>query len=394
MGRALLSEPMNESENGRTTAGRFQRPATAPDFLLSREHQSIRTQGAKASFSSLDDALVALTENEVDLLVGAIPFDADARCALTAPKNVIVSAGPLEPPAVYRSAKAAHSIHAVVEGKTPSPEVHRERVAAAIATIAKTPLQKVVLARSIDISLDEPVDPLLVAARFIELSANRDGFYVDLAPAGGVHANNVLVGSSPEQLVRRQGRQVTSFPLAGSLPRSANPKVDARRREELMNSTKDLSEHQFVVDWLKERLGSYCSSMTIPSQPQIVATQEMWHLGTPISGELEDRETTALDLALAVHPTPAICGTPTHDAFGLIESVEDDRGFYAGAAGWTNKSGDGEWMVSIRCAEMSKTGSWARAWAGGGIVEQSDPDTEVAETAAKLRTALKAFGLS
>lgn len=390
---------MNESENGRTAAGRFQRPATAPDFLLSREHQSVRTQGVTATFNELDDAMGALAAGEVEMLVGALPFDVDAPVALTAPKHIIVSSGPLEPPAVYRGATAASGLHATVEGRTPTLDEHRERVAAAIATIdatagEKAALAKVVLARSIDLSFDTPVDPLLVAARFIDMSANRDGFYADLAPAGAPHANNVLVGSSPEQLVRRFGRQVTSFPLAGSLPRSADPKEDARRREELAHSRKDLTEHQFVVEWIESRLRGYCAELSIPRSPQLVATREMWHLGTPVSGVLADPATTALDLALAVHPTPAICGTPTDTAFGLIQSVEEDRGFYSGAVGWTNKEGDGEWMVSIRCAEMSKTGKWARAWAGGGIVAQSDPDTEVAETAAKLRTALKAFGLS
>ena len=118
----------------------------------------------------------------------------------------------------------------------------------------------------------------------------------------------------------------------------------------------------------------------------------MWHLGTRIRGRVADPRTTALDLALAVHPTPAVCGTPTDDARRVIADLEGDRGFYAGAVGWSDAVGDGDWMVTIRCAVIDADRAGATAWAGGGLVADSDPDDEVAETAAKLRTVLRALG--
>ena len=119
----------------------------------------------------------------------------------------------------------------------------------------------------------------------------------------------------------------------------------------------------------------------------------MWHLATPIVGTLSDPAVTALELALQVHPTPAICGTPTDAAEALIQTAESDRGFYAGAVGWSDSSGDGEYMVAIRCAEVSGDGKTARAWAGGGIVADSVAEEELAETGAKLRTILRSLGL-
>lgn len=127
-----------------------------------------------------------------------------------------------------------------------------------------------------------------------------------------------------------------------------------------------------------------------------MTTPQMWHLGTPIRGELHGHGLSALDLALAVHPTPAICGTPTAAARDHILATEDARGFYAGAVGWAragDDGGDGEWMVAIRCAEIAGDGLTARTWAGGGIVADSDPDAELVETQAKLGTVLRALGV-
>ena len=120
-------------------------------------------------------------------------------------------------------------------------------------------------------------------------------------------------------------------------------------------------------------------------------TNEMIHLGTAIEGTLLDPDYSALDLALMLHPTPAICGTPTDDALGIITQVEEPREFYAGAVGWCDANGDGEYMVAIRCCVVED--HCARAWAGGGIVGSSDPEAEAAETSAKLQTALRALNV-
>ncbi|MDJ0483176.1 chorismate-binding protein, partial [Rhodococcus pyridinivorans] len=125
----------------------------------------------------------------------------------------------------------------------------------------------------------------------------------------------------------------------------------------------------------------------------VTSTRQLWHLGTPIEGRLHDPGVTALDLALAVHPTPAICGTPTAAARDLILATEGDRGFYAGALGWCDAAGDGEWLVTIRCAVLDADGVGLTAYAGGGIVADSDPADELAETTVKFGTVLDALGV-
>ncbi|HAT1145848.1 TPA: isochorismate synthase [Corynebacterium striatum] len=363
------------------------RPSTAPDFLLSRATGSVRTQGAKKTFTDTDAAINALRTGNVEMIVGALPFNPDEAVALTEPASIIREDGPLEPHAYYRQG----TLNARVTGFDPEPEEHLRRVDAAIDTIQSSKLDKVVLARGVDIEFAAPVDPRFVAARLIDLSANRDGFIADLSPAGRPGA--MLVGASPEVLVKKQGSTVTAFPLAGSAPRQADKARDHLAGQDLLRSAKDLHEHAFVVDHLRRILSPLCTTLDAPTTPELINTNEMWHLGTPIAGTLKEPALTALELAMLVHPTPAICGTPTEAAQALIETAETDRGFYAGAVGWCDSSGDGEYMVAIRCAEVAGDGLSARAWAGGGIVESSNSQEELAETSAKLRTILKALGL-
>ncbi|MEJ6014188.1 isochorismate synthase [Corynebacterium sp. H127] len=363
------------------------RPSTAPDFLLSRSHGSVRTQGSLETYTDAWDAAAALKAGKHDMIVGALPFLRDAPAALTVPAQVIREDGPLEPHSYYRMGPGSE-LSARVTGFDPSPAEHVERVAAAVSTLSSTLLEKVVLARAVDIRFSTPVDPRLVAARLIDNSHNCDGFIADLSPVG----RGFLVGSSPEVLIKRQGSTVSAYPLAGSAPRVDDPVADHLAGANLQASAKDLSEHRFVVEHLQRILTPLCSSLSVPDQPELTKTDEMWHLATPIVGTLA-QPTTALELALRVHPTPAICGTPVDAAEALIESVETPRGFYAGAVGWCDNAGDGEYMVAIRCAEVSPDGLTARAWAGGGIVSSSSPAAELAETDAKLRTIMRALGL-
>lgn len=370
-----------------------QRPVTAPDFLLSRAHGSIRTQGAVEVFDNPEDAIRALKSRKAELVVGALPFRRDHKAALTVPRSVIREEGPLEPHAYYRQGEGSR-LTARLKALDPSLEQHRHRVQAAIDTIRNQPLDKVVLARAVDVEFDEPVDPRLIAARLIDLSYARDGFIADLTPAGEDFVGAMLVGSSPEVLIKKQGSTVSAFPLAGSAPRSADPVQDRANRESLHTSIKDHEEHAYVVDHLRRLLAPLCTRLEIPAQPELISTNEMWHLATPIAGTLKDPGLSALELATIVHPTPAICGTPTHAAEELISFAESDRRFYAGAVGWCDATGDGEYMVAIRCAEVAGDGRTARAWAGGGLIADSVAEEEVAETTAKLRTIMRALGIS
>lgn len=368
------------------------RPATAPDFLLSRSHGSVRTQGCAGAFTDIDEAIDAIDRGAVEMIVGALPFDQDAEAALTVPDTIVCEPGTLEPHPFYRVGQGS-KLSARVCGFDPSPVEHLRRIEAAVATIQNSALDKVVLARAVDIAFDPPVDPRLVAARLIDLSYTRDGFIADLTPAG--FHGHMLVGSSPEVLVRRRGNRVSSYPLAGSAPRVLDDaSADRAAAENLFESTKDLVEHAFVVDHIRSVLGPLCSSLTVPERPIVDKTNEMWHLATPITGVLKDPAPSALDLAERLYPTPAVCGTPTEAAKALICTAETDRSFYAGAVGYTEANGDGEYMVAIRCAEVSGDGTTARAWAGGGLVADSDPQAELDETTAKLRTIMRALGLS
>lgn len=329
------------------------------------------------------------------MVVGALPFDKAEAAALTVPASIIREPGILNPHPYYREGPGA-VLHAQVADVDPSPEEHLRRVANAVGTIRESDLDKVVLARAVDIAFDPPVDPRLVAARLINLAASGDGFIADLSPAG--RDGHFLVGSSPEVLVKRQGLKVSSYPLAGSAARNTDdPAADAVAGEQLASSAKDLEEHRYVVEHIRDILAPLCTELTVPARPILEKTNEMWHLATPIQGTLRDSPTTpapsALELAELLYPTPAVCGTPQDTAAQMIFRTESDRGFYAGAVGYTDAAGDGEYMVAIRCAEVNGTGTQARAWAGGGLVASSDPQSELDETTAKLRTILRALSL-
>jgi isochorismate synthase len=173
----------------------------------------------------------------------------------------------------------------------------------------------------------------------------------------------------------------------------ADPEADEASGAALAASAKNRHEHQLVVDAVREALDPLCVDLQIAEEPQLTKTAAVWHLCTPISGRLREKSTTALDLAVALHPTPAVGGVPSTAASELINELEGDRGFYAGAIGWCDQRGDGRWVVSIRCAQLSADRRTADAYSGGGIVAESDPDDEVEETTTKFNTILSALGV-
>jgi len=185
---------------------------------------------------------------------------------------------------------------------------------------------------------------------------------------------------------------VVANPLAGSVPRSPDPAEDRRRADALLVSAKDRWEHSVVVDAVRQSLEPLCATLTVPSEPSLVQTNSMWHLSTVVTGTVADPSVSALRLATALHPTPAVCGTPTDAARAAIAEYEAfDRGFYTGMVGWSDTRGDGEWVVTIRCAVTD--GRNLRLYAGAGVVAESDPEAELAETSAKFRTLLDGLGL-
>jgi isochorismate synthase EntC len=185
---------------------------------------------------------------------------------------------------------------------------------------------------------------------------------------------------------------VRSHPLAGTAPRTGDPTADARVAADLIASTKDQVEHRVVIDMIHDTLLPWCSYLDWEPEPSIMAVANVQHLATAMEGHLSDPRPNVLELVRALVPTPALGGFPTVDALALIGEVEGfERGRYGGAVGWVDARGDGTWAVTIRCAELSADRRTARLVAGGGIVAQSDPQAELAETQAKLQAMLSAI---
>jgi isochorismate synthase len=251
----------------------------------------------------------------------------------------------------------------------------------------------VVLARAVRVVADAQWDPRAVLMRLHAADPVAYGYLVDLSPAGDAHRGTTLVGASPELLVARSGDQVRCRPFAGSAPRSTDPDTDRANGAALAASAKNRYEHRLVVDAIRDALARLCTTLDVDAEPQLHHTDALWHLSTRVTGTLREKSTTALDLALALHPTPAVGGYPTAAAAALITELEGDRGFYAGATGWCDTAGDGRWVVSIRCAQLSADRRTAIAHSGGGIVAESDANDELDETTTKFRTIMTGLGV-
>lgn len=357
-------------------------------FTLSRPHGVVRAVGVRERFADARAAAAALRTGQVPAVTGCVPFDLDDPAGLIAPTYLQHHQSAIEP----RSPAPRTVLREVA---TPEPDIHRKRVRQAVDAIADGALSKVVLARAVDLQVDPAPEPAELFAAFLAGNAERNAFAVDLGAAGGSAdgRGDWLIGASPELLVRRRGRKVTCRPFAGSAPRSADPLADKASADLLLSSAKDRREHAFVVDHLRERLATVCDDVDAPSTPTLASTGEIWHFATTLHGTLTDPTTSVLDLALLLGPTPAVCGTPDQAAAQFIREVEGARGPYAGAVGWCDADGDGEWMVAIRCLQLFADRSRIRTWAGGGIVAGSDPQAELDETSAKLRTVRTALGL-
>jgi menaquinone-specific isochorismate synthase len=252
-------------------------------------------------------------------------------------------------------------------------------VTEAVARIEAGDVEKVVLARAVEVEADGPLVVPEIVRRLRVLFPSCMVFSVD-----------GFVGASPELLVARLGLDVRSQPLAGTVARSGDPRTDERLARQLLASHKDRHEHRLVVDAVASTLRPVCDRLDIPSTPAIVPLRNVAHLGTTIRGRLATPAPSALSIARRLHPTPAVAGTPTIAALSLLSMLEGSpRGHYAGPVGWVDGRGNGEWAVGIRSAEV--TGNRARLMSGVGIVAGSDPDDELAETQLKLQALLAAI---
>jgi isochorismate synthase len=265
----------------------------------------------------------------------------------------------------------------------PSSDGYATAVATAVERIRAGDLSKVVLARTVELDAGRALEPTTLLRH---LRAVDPECFTFATPTGG-GGSTFLIGATPELLVSRRGREVASTPLAGSAPRYGDPAEDRAAAEGLLASEKDRQEHAFVVDAIAETLGPRCEDLTYPAEPELIGTANVWHLGTPFRGRLRDPAPTAIELAGALHPTPAVGGSPREPALALIDGLEPfDRACYAGPVGWMDADGDGEWAIALRCAEV--TLRRARLFAGAGIVAGSDPAAELDETERKFRAFL------
>jgi len=328
-------------------------------------------------------------------LMGALPFDDSVAVHLFIPEQ-IHRAGQLRKIDAATKPKGSNQNDCTLQ-MIPEPSIYMQGVEQGLERIHRSELLKIVLCRSLELSFPKALDLGGLLANLAR--GNRHGYTyaIDVSRSQGVESENSqnshwLIGASPELLVRRHGMQVETNPLAGSAPLSGDEGINRQRAEVLMNSDKDRREHAVVIEMIADNLSPLCRTLDVPSEPSIIKTDSMMHLSTCLRGTLQDPETCALSLALALHPTPAICGAPVKEAMSAIHDIEPfSRRYYTGMVGWMDAQGDGEWAIAIRCGEAK--GSRLQLYAGAGIVAGSSPEKELAETKAKFRTMLKALEL-
>jgi salicylate biosynthesis isochorismate synthase/menaquinone-specific isochorismate synthase len=255
------------------------------------------------------------------------------------------------------------------------PSHYEDAVARAVHRIRAGELEKIVLAREVRVHAPADHDPGAV------LGLLRDAFPSCYVFAVG-RGDATFLAASPELLVRREGQRASTVALAGSTRRSADPAVDDHLGERLLRSDKDREENEIVVRRIARALAPHSVWVTAAPEPVVVKVANIQHLATPIRAQLA-APMDAIQLAGVLHPTPAVGGEPWRAAAELIPALEGlDRGWYAGPVGYCDQHGDGEFCVALRCALLR--GPVAQLFAGGGIVRDSDPAAELAETEVKL----------
>ncbi|HWA66830.1 MAG TPA: isochorismate synthase [Mycobacteriales bacterium] len=283
------------------------------------------------------------------------------------------------PPLRRRPVAAATAPPATVTATVPDEDAWAAAVAQAVAAIRAGSIDKVVLARAIEVTAPAAIDPRAVAARLARRFPSCFTFVCD-----------GLVGASPELLVRRVGRHAESIVLAGTVRRGSDADEDAALEHELVSSAKNAIEHRLAADSVRETFSELAVDVVSDPTPQLLRLANVTHLATHVEAWLGASPPTALELAARLHPTAAVGGVPQPAALAMITELEaGPRGRYAGPVGWLDAKGDGEFAIALRCAQLC--GDTAQLWAGAGVVADSDPSAEVAETTAKFDAVLSAL---
>ena len=345
---------------------------------------------ARAFLDSLqvDDRVQASGSGPV--LLGAIPFDSNDEHDFILPHVSLTKSingrawvttvddaepnfvTPTEPPA----SAASYSVHPGI-----SVDHYLEAVKQARDAVRNGSITKAVIARDIVITASAPIDVYAVLLRLRSSFGSSYRYLIDN-----------FIGASPELLVAVDNGAISSHPLAGTAPRTGDPQSDSALAEKLLSSEKNQIEHRVVIDMVHDTLLPFCSYLDWQPEPSVMQVANVQHLGTLMQGMLSKPFMHILDAVIMLSPTPALGGFPKQEALDLIKQYEGiDRGRYGGAVGWFDQKGNGAFAVAIRCAQLSPDRTSARLFAGGGIVADSEPAAELAETQAKFQAMLAAI---
>ena len=327
------------------------------------------------------------------ILFTSFSFDSSEESQLIIPKVVIGQRngkswitwiGDQSQPQLSRASDKRAPLHLSWSGS--NGDVWQERVARAIEKIKGGKLEKVVLARFTTATSDSTISarPIL-------------NYLSSEYPSTWIYSNDGLIGATPELLVRLSKSLITSRILAGTIRKTGDDERDLALAGSLARSSKDLEEHEYAVRSVADALAPFCSSMNVPESPFVLHLSNVMHLATDVTGVLSDNSSPSdiFELVARLHPSAAVCGTPTEVAKRTIDDIEGiSRGRYAGPVGWIDAKGDGELGIALRCGQISHDKKSIRIYAGCGIVAGSDPEREYAESQAKLlpmRSALERY---
>lgn len=330
------------------------------------------------------------------IAIGSFTFDPDRseeRSVLTVPEVVIGRRGGCTWMTKLSNGRTDYTLPPLGEptqapvglrqvGGSMDERVWTDIVAEVVSLIRRDEVHKVVLARDLRVKADAPIDLRHILKRLIADYPMTWTYLVD-----------GMIGATPELLLRRQGGLVTSRVLAGTVSHDADGDPLAKAAE-LARSQKDIAEHEFAVDSVAQALAPYCQAMNVPEAPSVLRLPNVMHLATDITGVVRPGN-SSLALAAALHPSAAVCGTPTHLALDIIAELESlDRSRYAGPVGWVDAEGDGEWAIALRGGQVRpQSPDEIQLFAGAGIVADSSPGAELAETGAKFIPMLQALDL-
>ncbi len=263
----------------------------------------------------------------------------------------------------------------------PEKKTWIEQVNHGLHHIRLTSIEKLVLSRQVLVEADKNLNTAVILERLSNLYPTCTIFHI-----------SGFVGASPELLISKKENHLRSLPLAGTVARSGNDDVDALLVQSMLQSNKERNEHAITASWVGETLTKFCSTLSIPKSPSVISLRNVSHLATDIRGVIDSatRDPGILDIVRVLHPTPAIAGYPVSRSIEILSAIElYPRDFYSGPIGWCDRNGNGNFVVGIRSAYIHENS--ARLYAGVGIVSNSDPIRELAETQLKLQAVLSAI---